>query len=198
MTLSWSAYPGADRDKKRAKLADPAAIRKAAKITRLPIHEEPGASVSAVQFRSLSEFRRYKLGATLMLIHSANGVPPALQGFMPGYNASVHMVATIAIVGVGLYTCWTPAANVRTPASLGARVYTIDATENHENARHGGCARCGLKPPEGVETWPKCSRCKMQRYCSTACQRAHWPAHKRQCDIVKARDLATAGEPVSA
>ena len=31
---------------------------------------------------------------------------------------------------------------------------------------------------QGLKT---CNRCKRLRYCSVACQRAHWPAHKPEC-----------------
>jgi hypothetical protein len=39
------------------------------------------------------------------------------------------------------------------------------------------CARCGI---EAVEM-PLCSRCRAARYCSPACQRAHWPEQKAAC-----------------
>jgi hypothetical protein len=30
-----------------------------------------------------------------------------------------------------------------------------------------------------------CSQCMMARYCSIACQRSHWPAHKAECRVAK-------------
>ena len=27
----------------------------------------------------------------------------------------------------------------------------------------------------------KCGRCQFARYCSAACQQAHWPRHRREC-----------------
>jgi hypothetical protein len=44
------------------------------------------------------------------------------------------------------------------------------------------CARCGLKGAE----MPACSRCRAARYCSPACQKAHWPEHKAACKAAAA------------
>ena len=40
---------------------------------------------------------------------------------------------------------------------------------------------CGLQKAPGVELL-KCSACKMTYYCSSACQRADWKAHKELCN----------------
>jgi hypothetical protein len=41
------------------------------------------------------------------------------------------------------------------------------------------CAHCGkLKPPL------RCSRCRVETYCDTACQRAHWSHHRANCHPV--------------
>ena len=47
---------------------------------------------------------------------------------------------------------------------------------------HQACAmKCGAKAASpGVELM-KCARCLRVSYCSTACQRQHWPTHKRDC-----------------
>ena len=37
------------------------------------------------------------------------------------------------------------------------------------------CPQCGAAATKA------CSRCKKQRYCSAACQKAHWPTHKLTC-----------------
>ncbi|KAH9924940.1 hypothetical protein B0H21DRAFT_826677 [Amylocystis lapponica] len=37
-----------------------------------------------------------------------------------------------------------------------------------------------------------CAKCHSARYCSTACQRAHWPAHKRTCQPFSAANTVTA------
>ncbi|KAI9022384.1 hypothetical protein DFJ74DRAFT_768114 [Hyaloraphidium curvatum] len=43
-------------------------------------------------------------------------------------------------------------------------------------------ANCGVRALEpGVERFRRCSRCKAATYCSEACQRRDWPAHKKVC-----------------
>jgi hypothetical protein len=39
------------------------------------------------------------------------------------------------------------------------------------------CDSCGT----AGTAFKKCSRCKMVKYCSETCQRAHWPVHKSRC-----------------
>ena len=48
---------------------------------------------------------------------------------------------------------------------------------------HGGCAACGKRG--GL----RCA-CRAARYCSTACQRGDWRAHKEVCRAVRACDAA--------
>jgi len=40
------------------------------------------------------------------------------------------------------------------------------------------CEGCGIT---WRKTMPRCMRCLAVRYCSTACQRAHWKEHKKAC-----------------
>ena len=42
------------------------------------------------------------------------------------------------------------------------------------------CWTCG-KDHKGNELIPRCSRCKVARYCNIACQKRHWPVHKHNC-----------------
>ena len=42
------------------------------------------------------------------------------------------------------------------------------------------CANCG-KGEENSITLKKCGACKMVKYCSSACQKAHRPQHKKEC-----------------
>ena len=41
------------------------------------------------------------------------------------------------------------------------------------------CAVCGKQGK--ASAIPRCSRCKMIRYCSRACQSRDWPHHKTAC-----------------
>ena len=44
------------------------------------------------------------------------------------------------------------------------------------------CAACRLSPErKGVKKFQMCSGCKDCRYCSRACQQAHWKLHRKAC-----------------
>lgn len=43
-----------------------------------------------------------------------------------------------------------------------------------------GCTMCGKQVPVH-----RCTACKVARYCSVDCQKAHWPKHKHQCNAIK-------------
>ena len=43
------------------------------------------------------------------------------------------------------------------------------------------CARCGATEGAGGSKLKVCARCRAVRYCSAACQKAHWSAHRRVC-----------------
>ncbi|KAG2449953.1 hypothetical protein HYH02_000057 [Chlamydomonas schloesseri] len=43
------------------------------------------------------------------------------------------------------------------------------------------CASCGAAPPAGNPPFQHCGKCRTVRYCSRACQVAHWPQHKPVC-----------------
>jgi hypothetical protein len=49
--------------------------------------------------------------------------------------------------------------------------------EKNESNTGGKCGNCGDM------TSTKCSRCKSTYYCNTNCQRTHWPAHKKTCQV---------------
>jgi hypothetical protein len=42
------------------------------------------------------------------------------------------------------------------------------------------CTGCGNASNSG-KSFKKCGRCRKSRYCSEACQHAHWPVHKQEC-----------------
>lgn len=48
------------------------------------------------------------------------------------------------------------------------------------------CTACSKPAPTG-ELFPKCARCAQVRYCSKACQTAHWPTHHMKCCVYELR-----------
>ena len=49
--------------------------------------------------------------------------------------------------------------------------------DTHWCVGYAHCGHCGLHSDRLLF----CSRCKMAGYCNAACQKAAWPAHKREC-----------------
>ena len=45
------------------------------------------------------------------------------------------------------------------------------------------CSNCGKTQDISVlaKTFKKCGACQVDHYCSTSCQKAHWPSHKVKC-----------------
>jgi len=43
------------------------------------------------------------------------------------------------------------------------------------------CAYCCARPTKAAGVMQRCGWCKVTRYCSTACQKAHWPDHRSAC-----------------
>jgi hypothetical protein len=66
------------------------------------------------------------------------------------------------------------------------------------------CAACGLRelpararpldsaPAEETRTLKACGACRLVLYCGAACQKGHWPEHKKACKA--ARDAARTGK----
>ena len=44
------------------------------------------------------------------------------------------------------------------------------------------CAGCGAKQADADPRFKTCARCETHFYCSAACQKQHWKAHKKVCD----------------
>eukprot|EP00983_Pelagomonas_calceolata_P076646 1153508-Pelagomonas_calceolata.AAC.1 len=53
-------------------------------------------------------------------------------------------------------------------------------TARATSSRARACAECG-KTDGGLQ---RCGGCRVVRYCSAACQRKAWPAHKKECKQV--------------
>ena len=49
------------------------------------------------------------------------------------------------------------------------------------------CAMCGMDDGHVYGGLRRCGRCKTTWYCTAECQRAHWPAHRCNCEAIAAR-----------
>ena len=79
------------------------------------------------------------------------------------------MLQMLAAKEAGILPSHTAADIAR---GLGAPAKHIAYMELRTHCANPGCAGRGLKA---------CARCQSVRYCSVACQRAHWRAHKPSC-----------------
>ena len=61
------------------------------------------------------------------------------------------------------------------------RAVGFDGVDDSTRAAHAACDACARLPSVGQPTFKVCARCKSRRYCGVACQRAHWPTHKKEC-----------------
>jgi tetratricopeptide (TPR) repeat protein len=59
------------------------------------------------------------------------------------------------------------------------------------------CAECGEEGGEGGVSLKVCMACMSTKYCNAACQRKHWPSHKKDCKLraAKLRDEALFEDP---
>ena len=53
------------------------------------------------------------------------------------------------------------------------------STDNNDNDM---CANCGKGEEESISL-KKCGACMSVKYCSAACQKEHWPQHKKDCGV---------------
>ena len=67
---------------------------------------------------------------------------------------------------------------------------------NHDDAIAHCCAECG---EEGGVSLKSCKSCMQVRYCNAACQKNHWPMHKKECKLRAAelRDEALFKDPLA-
>jgi hypothetical protein len=67
----------------------------------------------------------------------------------------------------------------------------LDLLKSEQNEAEGNmCANCFLSEDdmEGV-TLKRCANCKTTKYCSRACQKAHWKEHRDQCHCVSEKKI---------
>jgi hypothetical protein len=117
---------------------------------------------------------------------------PALPGFvalLQGRLLPALAAAPVAAMGSGM-NLFLPPAHIRdvdptearcafTPASRDAPAPPLAAHDTRALLR-AVCCGCGARDDERG-SMRKCGRCLTARYCSEACQRAHWAAHKPAC-----------------
>lgn len=77
----------------------------------------------------------------------------------------------------------TRTASLRTPTTSLSKIVLKNA-----GFIDVSCSECHAVSPENI-MFKKCSECREARYCSRACQKAHWSKHKAECTVYKLRAL---------
>ena len=75
--------------------------------------------------------------------------------------------------------CSNPACGTHAPPSASASASTETSEEPKQPS--AAPAAAAVAAPSGPIVLSECSRCHQARYCSKACQVAHWDAHKVPC-----------------
>jgi hypothetical protein len=59
------------------------------------------------------------------------------------------------------------------------------------------CAECGKEEGGGLASLKACKSCMQSKYCNAACQKKHWPTHKKDCKqrAAELRDEALFKDP---
>lgn len=118
----------------------------------------------------------------------ASAGPAAVARAAEGVAAQQHGAAAPAAAhsaaGAAAPCTVGAAQGVAPPAAAGA-AYT-----GQPRARARSCAACGAASARGGSRLPKCGGCGLVRYCSPACAKADWPAHKAACRAAQAAAAA--------
>ncbi|PRW60540.1 histone-lysine N-methyltransferase SET domain containing [Chlorella sorokiniana] len=84
------------------------------------------------------------------------------------------------------------------PELSSAAGYSDLPTEVLSAVGHTPAPVCAAEGCTSTENLRKCSGCHAVRYCSEACSRAHWRAHKAECRRLQAAAAAaSSGSPES-
>ena len=75
--------------------------------------------------------------------------------------------------------CFTTVADTFPPKSLLRLLQSTNAYETSQKESANVCSSCNAMQP------PLRCPCNTAKYCNNACQRAHWPAHKKLCTAVR-------------
>jgi hypothetical protein len=151
------------------------------------------------QVASQLEGRRWVAGA-------ADAGPPALAAWSGGDAAEVGMspspppqqharcpqgATPAAAVAAAAAAAAAPSEAEAAPPSPSPPQAQdqLEAQDQPEAEASESCVASGCSEP-GSQT---CSGCRSVRYCSPACQRSHWKAHKKACRLQQAVAAAAAG-----
>jgi len=83
-----------------------------------------------------------------------------------------------------------------TPAA--ANYYTTPSSRHHKERGARMCDNCGAIEQPTIKQFRLCGGCMTTNYCSTDCQKMHWPGHKQICQHTAAIVAASKQQAVSA
>jgi hypothetical protein len=93
--------------------------------------------------------------------------------------------------GRGLF--WNPSDGRRVGRGTTLMRLTPEVTVPSSDNLSSLCHKC-FSPSDGGKALQRCSGCKVLRYCSTKCQKADWPSHRRECTALQALQKSSSKE----
>lgn len=95
-------------------------------------------------------------------------------------------VPSYANLGIAL-TCGpdTPCAAADKEFAQSWRLYVRRACRAGGGPMNYSCIMCRRDREPGKAKFKCCARCRLEHYCSEACQTQHWPKHKLECARMK-------------
>jgi hypothetical protein len=96
-------------------------------------------------------------------------------------SAHVHLPASFRLQARTLLLCWQRLPILSGADSSVALMVLHFLWEAERQQAKTACWSCGRGEACSGSKHSKCGKCKQSFYCSAACQKAHWPAHKLSC-----------------
>lgn len=127
----------------------------------------------------------------------AAGAVPALQRLLSSSDGDTRQAAA-AVLGM-LRACEMEL--LARPEGSGSTATALSPPAVPQATTSTACKRCAAPGCSATAGLRRCSGCKAVRYCSLACSRAHWQAHKVECRRIQAQraaEQAAAGDGQSA
>ena len=167
--------------------------RVARDVAALPAHQRLAAQMQLDMMTGLGDHHG-DFDETIRVLRGA-GLQPTPGALKTEAEARAYQASGDAVrhedfarrVGIGVTHGSTEAfENLKRAARDAARRQDEESGRTPGGDPAASCGRCGRACDRSRETFKACARCRTTRYCSRACQKAHWSIHKKYCTALLA------------